>query len=696
MFLNMLMALGMTINPMSSIEKEIDCKNERIDVNFRRQGDEYNSNSLAYGDVYEVNDNFDQAENLSPDDYYCIDSYQKEIEATLDYSGYEDRDFYYFKLLSESNVEICINPNNPNQQFDFYLLTYDFNDIHDCKRTLNDYNYFVSRACTSSTQEYSGVLQAGTYFIILKGLEKSNIEYSLYLNVSKTCGYPTLDVVDAKINKDLGGVIWFSDFMPVNYYSISDIQNDVMVYKRNETNLQYPDYALDDMLSISEGEPIKLATYYIWDPEIRYVLFLAFDYISNVLWEQMKNEEQKVMDLTLERDVVAGTVSLVGTVASLFPVSKVWTIGTKILSKVSSSIINSIFNSLMPKITYDDAFFLAYISALTTALNPGIDVEDIGDPDKIEVIENNLKNFDDNKIIQIPIYYTIYSDYSDLCLKKYVSFRSTYSSISQSNYFEYTKTEIPSSFTDDFNCRGKFYAIEDDTDVFNPINMRLTKDVEYVTPEVEEVYLNDDVAFSSFKTGEYVWCVFNVPTTKKYYFVAKQVGNIYIELFHSLQLGYSSSDLIISKTGGYINKNNSEKKGCYFLLELEKGKTIYIRIRNKDYLPTNDAVIFCVSDVPDSTAVHIHDYEVSWLNSKQHYLTCECGTRIKQVHAVDSSNPGICCICGGPASTAVINRYKLTGTELDCCDFELINLKNEFGEIVQYIYDPKNLKFYIE
>lgn len=42
------------------------------------------SNSI-YGDKYEDNNNFDMYTNLSPENFYDLDSYDVSIEASLDY-----------------------------------------------------------------------------------------------------------------------------------------------------------------------------------------------------------------------------------------------------------------------------------------------------------------------------------------------------------------------------------------------------------------------------------------------------------------------------------------------------------------------------------------------------------------------------------------------------------------------------------
>lgn len=68
--------------------------------------------STAFEDIYEYNDHYYDAVNLSPSNYYDLDLYRTKINATLDYNAeFIDMDYYYFKVLTDSYVTITINSN---------------------------------------------------------------------------------------------------------------------------------------------------------------------------------------------------------------------------------------------------------------------------------------------------------------------------------------------------------------------------------------------------------------------------------------------------------------------------------------------------------------------------------------------------------------------------------------------------------
>lgn len=79
-------------------------------LNFKRNKDVSFSSYLPDEDKYEPNNNISDSTKLCADDFYIKDTYNAEINATLDYIGMiQDIDYYYFTLFTDSNVTINVD-----------------------------------------------------------------------------------------------------------------------------------------------------------------------------------------------------------------------------------------------------------------------------------------------------------------------------------------------------------------------------------------------------------------------------------------------------------------------------------------------------------------------------------------------------------------------------------------------------------
>ena len=189
LFLSMQLILG-------SATGEVDLKTDYIVEHLNESLTEYPLiddivlSSYGNEDEYEPNQSYDAANNLSDDNYYLLDSYTTNISATLDYKSWiEDSYYYYFKILTDSNVCISIETDS--------LQSYDF--------VVENYECYVTGAevfsyPTAIFEEYGAsgdmffedTLSPGTYFIYLRGNQDDyenvydDIEYSLQLSVEKT------------------------------------------------------------------------------------------------------------------------------------------------------------------------------------------------------------------------------------------------------------------------------------------------------------------------------------------------------------------------------------------------------------------------------------------------------------------------------------------------------------------------------
>lgn len=250
------------------------------------------------------------------------------------------------------------------------------------------------------------------------------------------------------------GVAWISDFVPLGLDLVFDLTDEVKYYQNNITNLCYEDHALDDMKLLYDNNIIPLATYYIWDPLLRYDLNAICKTFSQMLHEEYKEEEQLTMDLEIVRDSVTGIIQIVGTIIGYK--SGIST-GTKSIAKeiigefiswdnIMIESLNLIFDYMVPKMTLEKADFLAFMSCLTVALE--IDVSDITSRSEIARMEKNEE-------IYIPIFYKIFEEYGI----KYLSLSATLDNFYNTLDMEYDGDLL--YYNENIYTRGKHYAISE-------------------------------------------------------------------------------------------------------------------------------------------------------------------------------------------------------------------------------------------
>ena len=161
--------------------------------------DYINENPLIGEDNYESNDNYDDAINMSPDNFYEIDSYSTCLNATLFCTGmYPDYDFYYFTVFTDSYVTIDLVTSVINCKFSLVYFNYNTysTDANNFNAPCDPVTLFDFEN-QQMYKNYDGLLKPGTYFIYLDNLfdYTSVIDYQLSLVIRKTD-----DAADANIN----------------------------------------------------------------------------------------------------------------------------------------------------------------------------------------------------------------------------------------------------------------------------------------------------------------------------------------------------------------------------------------------------------------------------------------------------------------------------------------------------------------
>lgn len=123
---------------------------------------------------------------MCPSDYYDLNLYRTKIEATLDYDvGYNDIDYYYFKILTDSYVTITINSQNSGL-YDFYVLTNEYYNT-DYYNAYHGINGLLYDETSNTYRTFLNIVNPGTFYIYVRGKQTTNleIEYELNLYIEK-------------------------------------------------------------------------------------------------------------------------------------------------------------------------------------------------------------------------------------------------------------------------------------------------------------------------------------------------------------------------------------------------------------------------------------------------------------------------------------------------------------------------------
>jgi hypothetical protein len=204
----------------------------------------------------------------------------------------------------------------------------------------------------------------------------NDLPYSMEVIVTKTEEFYDVFIPDLKGQENIKGALWISDLVPSRNISLFDLNSEYVYYLPHETNLNYPDYALDELRAVSNGEPVKVATYYIWDPVIKYVLHEIFIVVRNELHNIFEENEQAAVELELKLDQITNTLSVVFTVVGLFTNSIVVGITLDIISEVTFFAIESYFDSIIPELCVNDVEYMSLLSSLASYTDLGVRPED--------------------------------------------------------------------------------------------------------------------------------------------------------------------------------------------------------------------------------------------------------------------------------------------------------------------------------
>lgn len=600
---------------------------------------------------YEPNDIWDSATNLCPPEYYELNSYHTNLKAALDTAAQiQDRDFYYFTLLTDCNVTVRATTDNPNYSFNFHLTQLTYTPASGDKVSKR-MKYLYEEETTQKTKYFNSTLKAGTYYIYFMCQQPFNsnitVEYDLDLYVSKAPAGKDADIRDLRVNKELSGAVWLSDYLPLGIENVFDPTLDV-TYQANKTGLSEPDYALDDLMELSGGNKIHVATLYIWSPELRYCINQALSEVSEILINEFLEEDEIRVELEAKHNKIENTITITGAIIKVggltTPFSKIITGATLIIQTIAESTLNLYFDAITPKISVDKAFYLAYIQRLKGTVDILYDfIEDSDGNIMYKKFRNN------NEVIAIPYYYNL-SKTSNAVTKletHNISFKPSINEILLSETLLYNENIIPVVQNDVYCCRGKIFGFEGTE--FK--DLKQVDEYDDIEPILTEIEVNGALS-ADYNKGEYQWYQFTAPTYRTYYFYALGIDTpkVTIDVFRSVVKGYSDSGIVARYTEEFVAKVSGHK-GCGFSRYMPSGETLYFRVSGENYEALNSSVAFQVKTEPYEMQEHEHENVYQWLDGKTHKYICKTCYEVSftQNHTVKRGTDK-CSVCGGTVS----------------------------------------------
>lgn len=578
---------------------------------------------------------------------------------------------YAIVLLTDSYVDVNADLMYTTFAFDFGITAYVSTDSTNPRDITDRYSYFIySDDSYNVAKSFSGLLKAGTYFIEIyrkSDCPTSNIvEYNLSVTVQKdNTKRANASIADLKFNKKLPAAIWLSDFLPVGYSFDPTLQKTYFyqnTYSKNEF-----EYVLDDLRRYTESnEEIHMASIYVWDSNIKTAMHEIFYRLSQELYNRIIDGEKLRTEVTLTFDIITGAWKIIGTIIKASGVSLPVSI---ILQSIDSFVLpyaELLIDQLLPKLSLEKTLYYGYLQRY------------------IGVLEGE----DNNKVVEFPFYYYLNNTNPTFGHPQYnISFSPTVEKVVSSPETIYKPDTIFSQPDTSIYSNGRVYGLSNsDPNNFN--NLVLAEDYSNVSPIAKQVYLTSPTSPRTFLNfGEYQWYSFNAPQTKEYYFLAQGNHNIHVDVFNNVVDGYSNNGLIRTHTTKYTSPNDETSIGTTFSEIIETGKTVFFRVRGKDYTSTindyddNDSAInFIVSNEQFINAYEGTTYIVNpedYNFQPQYYFT----TTVKSINIEDFS--------------FITARYR-TGF----IESEYINLsprrKNAGFSFLEYVFNDPVLKIDID
>ena len=625
----------------------------KIGTNFNNTRKQL-TNSSVVSDIYEDNDDISKAYRIDEENYFYNYDRDISIDANLHYEPLNsDVDFYSFTILDMSIVDIQLNTNA--------YLPYVFNIYETIfSNPTEDLRHYPSIIYTddssSQNKTFENLLDIGVYFIEIKFLnevpQNTTLIYSLDIdinNISAALNF-NVDLGDLIYNKDIPGAVWVNNLFSIENLSLFDFNKEYIYQGWQEVNAVTPLHYLDDLADYYDGGVFKVAQIYLRDPYYKAFFYDTLDYLIDFALNEISEDELVGNSIEIAFQYIDEALNIVFKIASYFVPTPVISVISNIVFEALDITEEYLLELNVPYTALEISSYIGFLSALKNSLF-------------VSGLNDDLNNFEYiqalNNVFTIPIYGTINYQFDIFGNKtSYLSLKPTFMLFNE-NVYSFSVNDIhniPLQQDNSLLSKGSVYLL----DLYDGYNTTLTTLIgSNNIPLREPAYTNIalDISYPMLiNHGNYFWFKFIVPETKRYYFKAygNNTDNIFISLYSNINYGYSSEDLIVSKTGGYQSINDPSLSGCAFNYNLQKDDVIFIKVYGNAYSQIENIVNLEINDEYPNELVHIHDYSDSYerINGSQHKAYCECSTHRTEGHYVLQggimfNNKQYCYFCGG-------------------------------------------------
>lgn len=606
------------------------------------------------GDKYENNNTLDSAVCMTPSNYGGGFGYISTVSGALQCGNTGgDTDLFFLKNMTDCRFTIDVNT------LDKPIFV-----------AIEQYDYLTARTNGSSSQTYTGELHhtvsrlyetkdgitdthqtfqfdasAGTYFIRVEFLasdyNRVDTNYGIRVQMDYAFDhYVDTNVEDAIFNKGLAGAVWLSDLPIKNCEDFYEMPSQITYHQDTSTPLSYPEYFLDDLYAYTKKEPYCYATYYLWDEDlIAAIRKVTLDMIQflNGLEEDIEIRNQMVSAVFDKgAKIVRLIAKFVEKGGELLNFSSIYDEGLVIGLEGIATVLDVLLKLLWTP-TDNVKTFKSMLTNLAIALNKSV----------------NQMGY---RVIEIPLYFTIWEDYNALYPRKectVIDTSVTANVLSQKTDWYCDDHILPCArkIGDQLYQTGRFYGFK--AKAMPETGFDVAPIEEFAATPHKDKPLKVDIPSSIYAyQGDYALCSFT----------AEQAGTYCVELpyessserlelatFASAPIGYTDEGMLQSNVGGMMNNSHSSI-GAHLDVELAEGQKVYFRVKNGEY-----ARFQPVSIEVRSTPIEHHDtITYQWKTDRQHWKRCGCGYQRLEGHFVSSSNPNVCVFCYGRASMGFI------------------------------------------
>lgn len=603
----------------------------------------YTGDPLVGDDIYESDNLYETATNLCPKEHNSKERYLSKLDANLNTNiSTIDLDYSFITSRVTFDLTVTCSTDDPTYSFDFKVerLVYYYDEEKGTFIERGPETLFEDKTDEKAKEARLFNLSAGTYYILVRSQErqplKTIVSYSLAASVYKKFT-PRSSASIARMDKINGvkGAIWMADFQPMQ---IKNPPGPLFEFNWNNARnplFGYRDFCLEDLAIESSGQPVEIARYFIWDPDLQTDLKNVVDQVYEEWFKKkLARDTYKLAWEDAEKKVegslnfAADICDLAGNFVTAFAVIST---GLKILSGLSKVAFSLILQTLFPDSNFYSVDFEEYLIALHSVF------ETVGGSDR--------------RVIQIPVYVTV--DWDENNLQGDISYFATAKKFIRtgSKLTDHLYTEdVISSVMSEVTMPGEVYGLGFDPSGKSFVWARPNL-LPYAPPqESHPIQLSIPVGVPALSKYETWWLSFTAPKTGVYSFCSTDDPSTVVGLFPAVWNEDNNNTSFGVRSGGYLSSSGVEV-GTRYEKSLTEGQTVYARVSGPSFQEWK-STSFWVEEGVGPNHVHSYDDSYRWIDKTWHWAYCLCGDSVRRVHGV-ASGSSLCLYCHGQAKVGI-------------------------------------------